>query len=138
MDEVHPRKPKPTRESRAGSNALGQRDRNGEAEERQPKQARKDEERGEERKRNEDEDPYRVGDEGVPAPKRLLGHDRARDDIADRDQERARGRGDDLCRARSSPHEPVDHRDRHADRECSPGIVPVETNRLTDELTDRS
>ena len=137
MDEVHPRQPDPPQESCPDTEALDQRSRDREAEEGQPNQARKDEERSQERERNEDEHTERVRYERVSATKRMLGHDRARDEVADRDQQCARRGDDDLPRARDCPNERVDHGNGNADRERPPGISSVGANGLADELADR-
>ncbi len=96
MDEIRPCQPNTAHQSGAHTESLDQRDRHGKAEEGQPEQPWKNEERCEERKRNEDQHPDRVRHDRVPASQRRLCHERAGDDIAERDQERA-GRGrDDL------------------------------------------
>ncbi len=96
MDEICPRQPETLHQCGARSEPLDQRDRHGKAEEGQPEQARKDEERREEREGNEDQHPDRVRLCRVPASQGRLGHERARGDITERDQERAGGGHDDL------------------------------------------
>ena len=137
MDEVHPRQPEPPQESRAGSEALDQRSRDREAEEGQPDQSGKDEERRKERERNEDEDAEHVRHERISASEWVLGHDRARDDVADGDQQCARRGDDDLPRAWSAPDQRVDYGNGNPDRERLPGVSSVGANRLADELADR-
>ncbi len=96
MDEIHPRQPEPSHQSCSHAKTLDERDRDGEAEQGQPEQTRKDEERREKREGNEDQHTERVGDQGAPAPEWRPGRDRARDDIAECDQERPGRGGDDL------------------------------------------
>ena len=82
MDEIHPCKAETPHQSGAHTEPLDQRDRHGKAEEGQPEQPWKDEERRQERERGEDEDADRVRHDRVSASQRRLGHERARDDIA--------------------------------------------------------
>ncbi len=137
MDEVDAREPEPPHEGGSDTEALDQRGRDREAEERQPEQAGEDEERCEERKRHEDEHTERVRDERVSTPEWTLGDDRARDDVAGGDQQCARRGDDDLVRARSSPDERIDHRNGNPDGEGLPGVSSVDADRLADELADR-
>ena len=137
MDEVHAREPEPPQKGPTDTDALDQRSRDREPEEGQPEQARQDEDRGKERERNEDEHTERVRDERVSTSKGMLGNDRARDDVTDRDQEGARRGDDELPRAGSAPDGRVDYCNRNTDRERLPGVSSVNADRLADELADR-
>ena len=68
MDEVGPRELDRSGQRPADAEAFDQRDRDGEAEEREPDETGKDEERNEQREGNEDEHPDSVREERVPAP----------------------------------------------------------------------
>ena len=139
MDEIRARELDPACERGPDAELLDERGRDGEADEREPDETGKHEDRRQERERDEDEHADRIRDERGAAPERALEDDRARADVAQRHENTAPGRQQELAgAARHRHHERVHRRDGQTDREPHPEAVPVRPHRLAHELPDRA
>src|SRR3990170_7939839 len=114
---------------------LDDRGRHREPDEREPDEARKHVDRGEERERHEDEHRSDVRDKRMPRTQGRAGHERCRGDVAHGDEERCdRDDEEPPVAGRSAPDEPVDGDDRHPEREPFPEAGAVEAYRLAYQL----
>ena len=115
--------------------SLDQRDRDGEPEEREPDQPRQDQEDGEKRDGSEHEHTCHNSREDRAPSRTDVGGERARGDVADSQEQRTPGRGEEQpSPAGKSIHGHDDEHGADANREPSTEAAAIQTHCLGDEL----